>query len=140
MKPHSAISVFAVGALLVAFGIVACDDDDDLLDDGTPSLGDQTASATVETTVPSGSQGGSGGETIVEISADAPGETIAISAGESVTFVNNMDERVSVTINGEEESGELESGDRFEFTFDEPGEYVITVDADPAFFATITVT
>jgi hypothetical protein len=149
MKWHSKLSIVAAGTLLLAVGLVACDDDVDplddtpsdgngtaVIDDGTPSDGEDTPDDGANT--PSGGEGGSGDE-IVEVSDDAPSQSISISTGESVTFVNNSSDSVTVAINGADESDELAPGDSFDFTFDEAGEYLVTVDALPSFLATISV-
>jgi plastocyanin len=142
MKWHSKLTIVAAGSLLLAVGLVACDDDDPL-DDDIPANGDETT--TVET--PSGGsgddgtgtpQGGSGDE-IVEVSDDAPSQSISVSPGASVTFVNSTDDTITVAINGTDESGELEPGDSFDFTFDEVGEYLVTAAGVPSFLATVTV-
>jgi plastocyanin len=64
---------------------------------------------------------------------------LSVDALETVYFTNSETALHTVTINGENESGEMERGDVFSFTFPEAGEYAITCDYHPQMKATITV-
>lgn len=57
----------------------------------------------------------------------------------SVYFTNSESAFHTVTINGENESGEMERGDVFSFAFPEAGKYQITCDFHPQMRAAITV-
>ena len=115
----------------LALTLAACGDDDD--DDG----GGGAATTTTEQTdtgaePPAG--GGGGGTAAVDIPAIAfePAE-ITVNAGTTVTWTNSDDLPHTVTKDGgpgaDFDSGDLEPGDTFEQTFDEPGtvDYVCTI-------------
>lgn len=65
--------------------------------------------------------------------------TVTIDRLDTVYFTNSETALHTVTIAGENESGEMERGDVFTFTFAETGEYAITCDYHPQMRATITV-
>jgi plastocyanin len=127
--------LFAAVALaaLMAFALVACDDNDDD-DDDTGS--DTPTSAAGET--PTG-EPSEGGDNALELSADTVGETLEIAVGDTVTFTNGYDEPATVSINGTDESGDIEPGGTYEHTFDEAGEFEITSAHQEDFTATIAV-
>jgi plastocyanin len=66
-------------------------------------------------------------------------DELTVDALESVYFTNSETALHTVTIDGENESGEMERGDVFSFAFPESGEYEITCDYHPQMRATITV-
>lgn len=65
--------------------------------------------------------------------------SLTVQTGEAVYFTNSETARHTVTIEGENESGDMRRGDVFSFTFATPGEYKITCDYHPQMRATITV-
>ena len=64
---------------------------------------------------------------------------LTISASEPVYFKNSESTLHTVTINGENESGQMEHDRVFEWTPPAPGEYKITCDFHPQMKATIKV-
>jgi plastocyanin len=64
---------------------------------------------------------------------------LTVDALATVYFTNSETALHTVTISGENESGEMERGDVFSFTFPGAGEYDITCDYHPQMRATITV-
>lgn len=67
-----------------------------------------------------------------------PGEVTA-EAGEQVYFTNGESAHHTVDINGSNESGVMERGDVFTWTFEEPGNYEITCELHPQMNATVIV-
>ena len=81
------------------------------------------------------------GETMVTIDGDgfAPAET-EISLGETVTWTNEDNTIHSVVADDSTfDSGELDEGESFSYTFDEAGTYQYGSDEDPFFDGTVTV-
>ncbi len=66
--------------------------------------------------------------------------TLAIKAGESVTWVNQDDEPHTVVgAQGLFRSGALDTGDAFSFRFEKPGTYAVFCSIHPQMKATIIV-
>ena len=131
--------------LAIALAVLAgCGDSDDTLDSGAPAGATESPAAGLPTdgdTSPSdGDDDGNGDASqAMAIGGDASGESLTVTAGTTVTFVNESDEVETVTINGVNESGDLEPGESFEYTFAQPGEYLVTSDYNLAFRATVMV-
>lgn len=58
-------------------------------------------------------------------------DALSIEPGTTVDFVHNGEEPHTVTVNGENESGDMTSGDQFSFEFDRVGEHRISCDYHP---------
>lgn len=149
------VLVFAIAGLAV-LALAACGDSGDSTSGDTPGAGVQTpADSSRETpaatgspeaspdggdpTSDDGSSSGSSETETVAIGADSNGESLLVAAGAKVTFVNESQDTQTVTINGNNESGDLEPGDSFTFTFARSGEYLVTSDNDSEFTVTISV-
>ena len=132
-------------ALMLAFlalGLVACGGDDDESDGG----GGGGATTSEEQPADTGGGGGGGTEISMESIQFEPKE-VSVSAGDTITFVNNesVPHDVHKTSGPGEDfasgpSGGMQQGDTFELTLDQPGtyEYVCEVHA-PGMAGTITV-
>ena len=115
----------------LALTIAACGGDDD--DDDAGNGG--TATPTTEQTDTGAAPPAAGGETVeVEIpSISFDPEEVTVEAGTTVKWTNSDDLPHTVTKDGgpgeDFDSGDLEPGDEFEQTFDEPGtvDYVCTI-------------
>lgn len=116
-------TVAAVTCLLAAAACTSSGGDEPLATDAPTS----TTAVAVETTDPIGSASGSGSEpgdaavSIVDFAFDTPA---AIAAGTTVVVTNQ--DTFAHTWTSEDalfDSGTLSTGDTFEFTFEEPGEY-----------------
>jgi plastocyanin len=127
----------------LALGLVACGGDDD--EDGGGGGGGGGAAATTEE--PAGGGGGGGGTEVSMESIQFMPKEISVSAGETITFVNN--ESVPHDVHKESGPGDdfasgppggMQEGDTFELTLDQPGtyEYVCQVHA-PGMAGSITV-
>jgi len=82
------------------------------------------------------------GENIIEITDNGfdPSD-IEISVGESVTWTNEDNTIHSVVADDDTfDSGELDEGEEFSYTFDEAGIYQYGSDEDPSFDGIVTVT
>lgn len=139
---HWKRATLALGFGLASVFAIACDGDDDDLDNGIPGV-DSTLEPGNGNDTDDGDDSGNGnglpanGE-LVAITDD--GElSISVVAGSTVTFVNESDEVATITIDGNDESGDLEPGDSYEHTFDEPGEYMVTSANHPGFRAMVSV-
>lgn len=96
----------------------------------------------------SGSDGGaSGSNTVTMQNISFTPDDIEVSAGDTVTWVNE-EESASHTVtagseddpSGKFDSGNLDPGDTFEFTFEEPGTYEYYCDVHPGSMSgTVTV-
>ncbi|MEX2236859.1 MAG: plastocyanin/azurin family copper-binding protein [Dehalococcoidia bacterium] len=121
--------------LLMAFLAVGCGGDDD--DDATEEAGDD-----VEATEPAGDDDGGGGATnvaIVDFAFEPDGAEVAV--GDTVTWTNTGDAPHTVTSDEEGvwDSGNLDNGQTFEFTFEEAGEIAYHCTIHPDMTGTITV-
>jgi plastocyanin len=67
-----------------------------------------------------------------------PGD-LSVTAGDTVYFTNSEFAIHTVTVDGENVSGDMKRGDAFVWTFDRPGEYRVSCDYHPKMRATITV-
>jgi plastocyanin len=121
----------------LALGLVACGGDDD---DGGGGSGGSGGGSTEQ------SAGGGGVEVSMENVQFEP-EDVTVKAGETITFKNNeaLAHDVQKTSGPGDDfssggSGEMQQGDTFELTLDQPGtyEYVCDVHA-PGMTGTITV-
>lgn len=133
---------------VVALGLVAgmaCGGDDD--DDTTNGGGDTTPVATQTETGTTGN-GDTGSDS--EIPAGAPEvdqdnlkfipTELTVKAGEKVYFKNSETALHTVTIEGDNVSGNMRKGEVFVWEAPtEPGEYKITCDYHPQMKATLTV-
>jgi plastocyanin len=118
----------------LALTITACGGDDD--DDGGGG-----SATTTEQPAPADDGGGGGDGGGEAASVDIPDISfepaeLTVKAGTTVTWTNSDDLTHTVTKDGvapgpEFDSGDLEPGDEFEQTFDEPGEinYICTIHA-----------
>jgi len=105
-----------------------------------------TESAAASTAASPSEAGTVGGDTTVIISGRSFGGDITISAGSTVTFVNNDSVGHTVT-NGENGVAASDAlfdepvadGGTFEFTFDTPGVYLVTCRIHSSMNMTITV-
>lgn len=114
---------------------------------GAASMAEPPAESAAASTAASPSEAGTvGGDTTVTISGRSFGGDITISAGSTVTFVNNDSVGHTVT-NGENGvaaadalfNEALADGGTFEFTFDTPGVYQVTCRIHSTMNMTITV-
>ena len=126
MKRHTAPLLLVIGLL-----VVACGD----------SGGDTTTTAVPDTSAPDTSApGGSAGEatiTIADFTFDGP-STVAV--GDTIEVVNEDTVGHTWTATGGEfNSGTLATGDTFEFTFEEAGEFDYFCSIHPDMTGTITV-
>jgi len=64
---------------------------------------------------------------------------LTVSVGDDVYFTNSEHALHTVTVDGENISGNMSRGDAFVWTFDTPSEYRITCDFHPRMRATIIV-
>lgn len=148
--------VFAIAGFAV-LALAACGDSGDSTSGDTPGAGVQTpADNSRETpgatgsreaspgsgsaTSDDGSSSGSSDSERVAIGGESNGKSLSVSAGAAVTFVNESQDTQTVMINGNNESGDLEPGDSFTFTFSRSGTYMVTSDNDSEFTVTISVT
>jgi len=110
------------------------------------SLAVPPAESAAASTTASPSEAAVGGDTTVTISGNSFGGDFTISAGSTVTFVNNDSVGHTVT-NGENGVAAadalfdepLADGGTFEFTFDTPGVYQVTCKIHSTMNLTITV-
>lgn len=142
-KNWLALALTPVVALGLVAGIACGGDDDDDSNGGTTPAATQTEQ--------NGSSNGNGGsdDGAVEVPEGAPvidqdnlkfiPTELTVKSGEDVYFLNSETAIHTVTINGENESGNMRRGDVFVWTAGEPGEYQITCDFHPQMKATITV-
>jgi plastocyanin len=112
-------SALAVACLAAAFTIAAC--------------GGDGGEATPDPDIPAGAP------FIDQDNLEFRPDELTVSAGETVYFQNSETAIHTVTIEGENESGNMERGDVFAWTPPGPGEYRITCDFHPQMRATITV-
>ncbi len=149
MNPHPAPlrSLVALGAGL-ALTLVACSGGDDAADTtsatstaapattGAPSTTDvaDTVEATADATAPAGDNA----ITIADFSFSGVTE---VAVGTTIV-VTNTDSAVHTFTaeDGTFDSGSLQQGDTFEFTFDTPGEFAYVCNIHPSMKGTITVT
>lgn len=121
--------IWVVGLVVGALVLAAC----------SSSSGDQSAdSGNPSTTTTTTSEDGHG----ISIKDFAFGpSTLAISVGETVTWANNDDGIAHTTTSDDDvwQSGALNPGDTFEFTFNEPGIFTYFCSIHPSMTATITV-
>lgn len=124
-------SFVAIAAMVLAGATVAgCGDDDDTADVGSAT----TEAVTDDTAAPEG-DAPAGGETtidIVSITEAFDPATATVAVGDEVTWVNT-DEIVHTTTaeDGTWDSGNMESGDEFTFTPEEPGTYAYVCSIHP---------
>ena len=110
------------------------------------SLAEPPAESAAASAAASPSEAAVGGDTTVTISGSSFGGDFTISAGSTVTFVNNDGFGHTVT-NGENGTAAadalfdeaLADGGTFEFTFDTPGVYQVTCKIHSTMNLTITV-
>jgi len=110
------------------------------------SLAEPPAESAAASIAASPSEAAVGGDTTVTISGSSFGGDFTISAGSTVTFVNNDSVGHTVT-NGENGTAAadalfdeaLADGGTFEFTFDTPGVYLVTCRIHSSMNLTITV-
>ncbi|HEX9738883.1 MAG TPA: plastocyanin/azurin family copper-binding protein [Candidatus Limnocylindria bacterium] len=110
------------------------------------SLAEPPAESAAASIAASPSEAAVGGDTTVTISGSSFGGDFTISAGSTVTFVNNDSFGHTVT-NGENGTTAADAlfdealgdGGTFEFTFDTPGVYLVTCRIHPSMNLTITV-
>jgi plastocyanin len=123
---------FALAALaLPAVLFAACGGDDDDDTDGNTN-GDSTQQAG------SPEPGGDQPEIDQDDLSFKPDE-LTVSVGEVVLFKNSETALHTVTIDGENISGNMREGDTVEWTAEEAGEFEVTCDYHPQMHATITV-
>lgn len=67
-------------------------------------------------------------------------DDINIDEGTTVRFRHEGENTHTVTINGVNQSGDLEPGDEFAFSFDRTGEHSVTCDYHPEMTVSVTVT
>ncbi len=136
-----------LGILLIPLVLVAaaCGDDDDA---ATTTTGATTTEATTTTEAPTttaapsttGADTGSSSATITISDFDF-GDPITVSAGETVTVVNeDGTSHTWTSAAGLWDSGTLAQGEEFSFTFEEPGEYTFFCQIHPSMTGSITVT
>jgi plastocyanin len=100
-----------------------------------------TATITVAESAEDGGNGGAAANAAVEIAdfAFSP-ESLEVEAGTTVTWINNDSAPHTVTSDdGAFDSGTLETGDTFSFTFDEAGTFAYHCDIHPRMTATVEV-
>jgi plastocyanin len=157
-RPGSIRSLVAVGvsATLV---LAACggDDDDDATSDTTSGITSDTTGAPAEEPAESSAEAGAVGEDVaaapdagaeeaaggdvITIASFAFGGATEVAVGTTVTVVNeDGSDHTWTADDGTFSSGNLAPGDRFEFTFDEPGTYTYACRIHPTMVGTITVT
>jgi plastocyanin len=110
------------------------------------SAGEPPVESAAASTAAGPSEAAVGGDTTVTISGSSFGGDFTISAGSTVTFVNNDSVGHTVT-NGENGTAAadalfdeaLADGGTFEFTFDTPGVYLVTCRIHSTMNLTITV-
>jgi hypothetical protein len=154
MLQQAKVVALSLGLAVAGLGFAACNDDDGGVDVGTPGVGLETPESTSPADDGAGGPSpddGSGsddsdtqgsdnpGDWTVEIGGGSGDTSLEIDAGTTVTFVNEGDQTETVTINGNNESGDLEPGESFDFTFDSPGDFLVTSDYNIDFLATISV-
>jgi len=133
-----------VGIATVAL-IAGCSDDaddDDLGLDSTPTTAaTETMTETAPTTAPTTAATETVTETpavaedaAVSIAADglmldgAMSDAMALAAGSTVTFTNDGAETITLTTDDGAIDEEIEAGDSFEFTFEDAGTWIVSVD------------
>lgn len=122
----------AIAVPLVAVLLVGCGDDDD------------SSSAPVDDT---SSEGGGDGATAEDVAIDivsiADGfdpASISVAVGSEVTWTNGDDTpHTSTSEDGTWDSGNLDGGDEFSFTAEEPGTYAYVCSIHPAMAGELVV-
>jgi plastocyanin len=111
----------SLAALTVALILAACGGDDG------GGGGDAGGAAT-------------GGDTVSVVDNEFEGGDLAISVGDTVTWTHDGEATHTVTADdGTFDSGDLASGESFEHTFDEAGEFDYICEIHPSMTGTITV-
>lgn len=133
------LGIRSVGLLIALLAFAAC---------GGSSGEDSGGEASGSDGEAAGSDGGaSGSNTVTMQNISFTPDDIEVSAGDTVTWVNE-EESASHTVtagseddpSGEFDSGNLDPGDTFEFTFEEPGTYGYYCDVHPGSMSgTVTV-
>ena len=123
------ILFLALALLLSAAAVTACGgDDDDDQDEAAEAEGDEAAEDEGE-----GDGGGGGGEAAVDV-VDfqfAPAD-VSVAVGDTVVWTHGGEAEHTVTADdGAFDSGDLENGDTFEFSFEEAGEFAYTCQYHP---------
>lgn len=104
--------IAGLGLLLLALATTGCDDDDVL----TPG----------ETADP-----GSGSTEVRVVDYAFEPDAMSLEPGTVVDFVHEGDETHTVTINGENETGDFAAGETLSFEFEPVGEHRISCDIHP---------
>lgn len=115
-------------AAVLALSVAACGDDD-----GAATTQPAEGTATTEAM-------GGGTEVSIEALAFSPGE-ITVSVGTTVTWTND-EAGIPHTVSSDDgvwDSGSLEPGDTFSFTFDEAGAFAYHCNIHPSMQGTIVV-
>lgn len=120
-----------IGLIFTLFALVlaACGDDD-AADDDTPGT----------TTTAAGDTGGDPSDATITIQGFSFGDSVTVSVGESVTVVNeDAPTHTWTASDGTFDSGNIGSGETFEFTFDTAGEFRFSCQIHPQMTGSITV-
>lgn len=133
-RPGRAMAMAAV-VVLAGTVVAGCSDDDDTATTGadtaetTEAVGAIETDETTETEDTAADGGGSSAQDqvmvdIVDISEAFQPTTVTVAAGGEVTWVNSDDIPHTTTADdGTWDSGQLEGGEEFTFTAEEPGTY-----------------
>ena len=160
---HRLTMGLGIGIASIAL-IAGCSDEEDSADDldvDTETTVTETTTTTTEPTETTESTGTATGTTEATGTATATGDTgtaedvalsitadgvmldgtmseeVTLTAGSTVTFTNDGDAAVNVTTDDGAIDEEVEPGDSFEYTFEEAGTWMLSVDGTEV--ATITV-
>jgi plastocyanin len=124
-------------ALGLTIGFSACGDDDDDDDSTSTAAATETSGAASPATQ---SDAAGEGATITIVDRDF-GDPLTVTAGTTVTVVNDSDETHTLTADdGSFDTGGLDAGASAELTFDEPGTFPFHCEIHSSMQGSITVT
>jgi plastocyanin len=137
MLPIAGVLVLSVGLLAVACG--DDDDDDDDAQDVAEDVEEEVDEAAED--AEEAAEDATDGNNVAIVDNDFDPTSITVSVGDTVTWTNTGDNPHTVTSDEEGvwDSGNLENGDTFEFTFEEAGTVTYHCNVHPNMQAEVVV-
>ncbi|MDV6011381.1 cupredoxin domain-containing protein [Haloechinothrix sp. LS1_15] len=134
----------ATAAIAAALALAACapaEEDNDRQTAQTPERPTEESPQRDDDTDEPASPPPDGAEETVEIvDFQFEADDLAVPVGTTVTWIQRDESLHTVDFDDGEESGDLEAGESYSRTFDEPGEYPYDCFYHPRMTATVTVT
>ena len=141
MKVSGLLAVFGVCVLAVGMILVACgDDDDDDAEDVAQDVEEEVEDAADEAE-DAAEDAAEGGDNVAIVDNDFEPTSISVSVGDTVTWTNTGSNPHTVTSDEEGvwDSGTLDSGATFTFTFEEAGTVTYHCNIHPSMQAEVVV-